>query len=96
MYGLDFELQLYKCGDCDAGYIGKYGLLSHMKNHDGLKYFCNGCEYKKRDKSNLKKQRYYKYVTNVTKYHTKQQIGLKKYREPKHGGVIYLCYKCEY
>ena len=84
MYWLDFELQLHTYGDCDAGYKGNDGLLSHIKsNHKGAKYSCDHCEYKTRDKSNLNKPWHskhegVKYSCNQCKYHTKQQISLRK------------------
>ena len=85
MNWLDFELLLHTYnGDCDAGYKGNDGLLSHIKsNHKGVKYSCNHCEYKTRDKSNLTKHKDskhegVKYSCNQCKYHTKQQISLKE------------------
>ena len=53
------------CEDCDAD-KGKDGLLSHVKsNHEGVRNFCEHYEYKKRDKSNLKKHRGSKLVTII-------------------------------
>ena len=31
MFGLDFELELHKCGDCDAGCIVNDGQYTHIK-----------------------------------------------------------------
>ena len=67
----------------------------------GLNYLCDLCEYKTRDKSNLKKQRDskhegFKCCSNHCKYHAKQWISIKKHKESKHGGVIHSCNQCEY
>ena len=88
--------KLHKCGDCDAGCRVK-----DKRNHKGLNYLCDLCEYKTRDKSNLKKHRDskhegFKYSCNQCKYHAKQWISIKKHKESKHGGVIHSCNQCEY
>ena len=77
--GLDFELDLNKCGD---------GLLSHItSNHEGGKNSCEHYEYKTNDKSIKETQRFEtsdNYFSNQCKYHSKQHISLKKHKESKH------------
>ena len=78
------------------------GLRLHRRSiHEGIRYFCDYCDFKATTQGHLKIHRQSKhegilYSCNNCDYQTKRQDSLKIHQQFKHEGVQYSCNQCDF
>ena len=91
----------YSCDKCNAVYIYKGGLYTHVKLvHEGMKYDCNKCDYRATTQGNLEchiqsVHEGVKYDCNKCDYRATMQGSLTHHSTVQEG-VKYDRNKCEY